>query len=241
MHTETTTYADMNLELEGYVALDSTVSGKRPAVLVSHAWAGQSDFERSKAEMLAGLGYVGFAIDVYGKGKRGSNPDENAQLMQPFLDDRALLRRRMAAAVHEIKQHDAVDPHRIAAIGFCFGGLCVLDLARATPDVTGVKGVVSFHGLLNEPKITRPAGKITAKVLALHGYDDPLAPPDSVHAFAAEMTKAGADWQMLMFGHQVHAFTNPQANDRAHGMAFDAATDRRAFAAMRTFLAEALA
>jgi dienelactone hydrolase len=207
-------------------------------VLVSHAWGGQGKLEQSKAENLVALGYVGFALDLYGKGKRGGSMEENAKLMQPFIDDRAMLRKRITAALDGLKKHALVDASRVAAIGFCFGGLCVLDLARSVP--AGLKGVVSFHGLFHPPKLGKQA-PITAKVLMLHGYDDPMAKPDSVVAIAQELTEAKADWQLHAYGRTSHAFTNPEANSPDHGLLYNATADRRSWVAMKNFLEEALA
>jgi dienelactone hydrolase len=238
MKTEYVDYTDGSVTCEGYAAYDDTKKGKRPGVLVSHAWAGQSPFERDKADKLAGLGYVGFALDLYGKGKRGGTMEQNAKLMQPFLDDRAMLRRRITAALDALKKHPAVDADRTAAIGFCFGGLCVLDLARSVP--AGLKGVVSFHGLFHPPKLGAQA-PIKAKVLMLHGYDDPLATPEHVTAIARELTDAKTDWQLHAYGRTSHAFTNPEANSPEHGLLYNAAADRRSWAAMKNFLEEVLA
>jgi dienelactone hydrolase len=238
MKTEYVDYTDGSVTCEGYAAYDDTKKGKRPGVLVSHAWAGQSPFERDKADKLAGLGYVGFALDLYGKGKRGGTMEQNAKLMQPFLDDRAMLRRRITAALDALKKHPAVDADRTAAIGFCFGGLCVLDLARSGP--AGLKGVVSFHGLFHPPKLGAQA-PIKAKVLMLHGYDDPLATPEHVTAIARELTDAKTDWQLHAYGRTSHAFTNPEANSPEHGLLYNAAADRRSWAAMKNFLEEVLA
>ena len=179
--TEYVDYKDGGVTCEAYIAYDDVTKAKRPGVLVSHAWGGQGKLERGKAEKLAELGYVGFALDLYGKGKRGGSMEENAKLMQPFVDDRALLRKRINAALDAVKKHALVDAGRIGAIGFCFGGLCVLDLARSVPQ--GLRGVVSFHGLFHPPKLGKQA-PISAKVLILHGYDDPMAKPESVVAIA---------------------------------------------------------
>ena len=236
--TEYVEYKDGAVTCEGYVAYDGAAKSKRPGVLVSHAWGGQGKLERAKAEKLADLGYVGFALDLYGKGKRGASMEENAKLMQPFIDDRAMLRKRITAGLDALKKHPRVDAGRVGAIGFCFGGLCVLDLARSVP--RDLKGVVSFHGLFHPPKLG-PQLPITAKVLILHGYDDPMAKPDSVVAIAQELTQAKADWQLHAYGGTSHAFTNPEANSPDHGLLYNATADRRSWVAMKNFLEEALA
>ena len=235
MHTATISYAHDDLELEGYVAHRSDAPDGLPVVLVAHAWGGLDAFAQGKAEALAALGYIGFAIDMYGKGRRGGTPEANRALMTPLVDDRRLLRDRIGAAVNEAKRLPCADPHRIAAIGFCFGGLCVLDLARA--GLHGVRGVAAFHGLLSPPSIG-PQAEMATKVLALHGFDDPMAPPEAVLAFAKEMTQAKADWQMHMYGGTMHAFTNPAASAPANGLQYDAVADRRSWAATRSFLEE---
>lgn len=222
---------------EGILAWDDRAHGKRPAVAVAHAWAGRSAFEVDKAKRLAELGYVGFAMDVYGKGVLGQSREENAALMTPLVQDRALLQKRLQAAIHALAMQAEVDPEKIAAIGFCFGGLSVLDLARVGAPV---KGVVSFHGLFTPPGNTA-GNKIAAKVLALHGWDDPMAKPDAVLAFAKEMTDAGADWQLHAYGHTMHAFTNPEANDPDFGTVYNAKADARSWQAMQNFLAELFA
>jgi len=230
-------YRDGNQVFEAYVAWDEAVSGTRPGVLVSHAWGGRADFEDRKAERLAELGYVGFALDLYGKGRRGSSPDENRALMAPFLDDRALLQRRMKLALDQLRGLAQVDAARTAAIGFCFGGLCVLDLARAGTDV---RGVVSFHGLLGAPGNTA-GGYMAAKALVLHGWKDPMVTPDQVLAFAEEMDDLGANWEMHAYGNAMHAFSNPGADDAAHGLLYDATADRRSWDSMQLFLNEIFA
>jgi dienelactone hydrolase len=230
-------YVHEGTVLEGFMAWDDSRSGPLPGVLVSHAWGGRTDLECDKARELAELGYCGFALDVYGKGVNGSGPEENAQLMQPFLQDRALLQGRLAAALETLRAQPQVDPARTAALGYCFGGLCVLDLARTGSDISGV---VSLHGLFNPPGNTSGT-KIQAKVLALHGHEDPMVPVDAVNALKAELTEAGADWQIHVYGHTMHAFTNTQANDPAHGAVYNAAADRRSWLVTRDFLEEALA
>lgn len=230
----TVIYMDGEAVLEGFFAFDDGVSGCRPAVLICHAWGGRDGFVAEKARKLARLGYVGFALDMYGKGVKGSGPEENSKLMQPFMEDRAKLQKRIKAALNTVKQMPWVDGHKIAAIGYCFGGLCVLDLARTGVDL---QGAISFHGLLGAPGNTQ-GNRIKAKILVLHGSDDPMVPPEQVLAFQSEMTQAGVDWQFLTFGHTVHAFTNPVANDPSFGTVYQPDADRRSWQAMQNFLAE---
>lgn len=238
MHNEYIDYKDGDLVCEAYVAYDDSNKAKRPCVLISHAWGGQGDFEREKANKLAELGYVGFALDMYGKGKRGSTMEENGKLMQPFMDDRAMLRKRIKAALDAAKKHPLVDTNRIGAIGYCFGGLCVLDLARAADP--SVKGVASFHGLFQPPNLGKQ-GPITAKVLILHGFDDPMATPESMVAIGKELDEAKADWQIHAYGQTVHAFTNPTANMPENGILYNASAANRSWQAMKNFFSEALA
>ena len=154
--------------------------------------------------------------------------------MQPLLEDRSLLQRRMTLALEQIRKQKEVDSSRVAAMGFCFGGLCVLDLARTGSDVLGV---ASFHGLFKPPGNT-DGNKILAKVLVMHGWDDPMVKPDQVISLAEELTAMGADWQIHGYGNTLHAFTNPAANDVAHGTVYDADADRRSWQNLQLFLAE---
>ncbi len=234
IQTRTIEYLDGDTVLEGLLAWDDADDKPRPGILVSHAWGGRSDFEDNKARKLAELGYVGFALDNYGKGIRGSNPEENDALMRPLLDDRPALQQRLIASLATLRSQPEVHERRVAAIGFCFGGLCVLDLARSGEELAGV---VSFHGLFRPPGNTA-GNRVKAKVLALHGWDDPMVTPDQVTALAAELTEMGADWQIHGYGNTLHAFTNPAANDPANGTVYDATADHRSWAAMQEFLSE---
>jgi dienelactone hydrolase len=228
-------YRDGETLLEGFLCYDEAQAGPRPAVMISHAWGGRDDFVERKARRLAWQGYACFALDNFGKGKRGSTPEECMALMTPFMQDRALLLKRLEAGLATIRGMPIVDARRIAIMGFCFGGLCALDLARSDADI---RGAVSFHGMLKPSGLTEP--KVRAKVLMLHGYDDPMAPPEDVLAVAKEFTAAGADWQLHAYGQTVHAFTNPVAQNRAGGMQYDEAADRRSWHALEQFLAEIL-
>ncbi len=230
-------YADGSTTFRGQLARDPANAGPLPGILVVHTWAGCGEFERRKATDLAQLGYVALAVDLYGNGIVGSGPDENAKLMAPLLEDRALLQRRMQRSLEALKGLDYVDASKTAAIGFCFGGLCVLDLARTG---ASIQGAVSFHGLL-EPPGNQDGVSMQAKVLVLHGWDDPMAKPESVKALASELTAAGTDWQIHAYGNTMHAFTNPIANSPSRGTVYDAQADRRSWRAMREFLADALA
>ncbi len=232
--SNTVIYLDGDVVLEAFFAFDDALTGQRPAVLINHAWGGRDNFVAEKAKKLAELGYLGFAVDMYGKGVLGTNPEENMTLMQPFMADRAMLQRRIKAALAAVKLMPWVDDSKIAAMGFCFGGLCVLDLARTGVDI---KGVVSFHGLLLPPGNTW-GNTIKAKVLALHGNDDPMVPPEHVLAFEQEMTEAGADWQLHSYGNTMHAFTNPAANDPGFGTVYQPDADRRSWLVMQNFFAE---
>ena len=227
-------YRHHDIVLEGYLAYDDSSSDRRPGVLISHAWAGRGELEENKAELLAELGYVGFALDLYGQGVKGSGPEENAALMQPLLDDRAFLQERMLLALDILRKQKEVDGERIAAMGFCFGGLCVLDLARTGADALGV---ASFHGLLGSPGNTGD-NKISAKVLVMHGWDDPMATPDQVLLLADELTAMGADWQIHAYGNTLHAFTNPAADNRGLGPVYNADADQRSWQSLQLFLAE---
>ena len=235
--SNTVNYLDGGTLLQAFFAYDDAFEERRPAVLISHAWAGRDEFVNDKAKQLAELGYVAFALDMYGQGVLGANLEENAALMQPFMDDRQLLQRRINAALYAVTLLPWVDDSKIAAIGFCFGGLCVLDLARMGADI---KGVVSFHGLLMVPEKTEQK-PVLAKVLALHGHDDPMATAEQLQAFTTEMTDLKVDWQVHNYGNTMHAFTNPKANDPDFGTVYNATADKRAWQSMKNFLEEVFA
>jgi dienelactone hydrolase len=237
IQTRPVEYEHDNHGLEGLLVWDDMFSGPRPAVAISHTWAGRTEFEQDRAASLARLGYVGFAIDMYGKGVRGSTPEENTALMTPLMQDRELLQGRITTAVAALRAQPEVDSARVAAMGYCFGGLCALDLARSGSDV---RGVASFHGLFDPPGNTA-GNSITARVLCLHGYDDPMAQPAAMLELASELTAAGADWQVHAYGNTVHAFTNPAADNPDMGTVYNEAADRRSWAALQNFLEEIFA
>lgn len=233
MHASDYIYHHDNEELHGFLVFQENKEKPRPAVIVAHDWSGRNEFACEKAKKLAEMGYIGFASDVYGKGRLGESTDEKKALMQPLVNDRLMLRNRLRAAFNALEAMPEVDKNRIAVIGFCFGGLCALDLARSGADI---KGAVSFHGLLDKPSLQPES--IKAKVLVLHGYDDPMVKPEQVNAFCQEMTKAQVDWQVQMYGHVQHAFTNPQAHDTQAGLVYNSLAAARSWLAMELFLQE---
>jgi dienelactone hydrolase len=232
--TEEKKYSHGDVELKGLIAKNADDTGMRPGVMIIHDWSGCNESAKEQARLLAAKGYVAFAIDMYGDGRVGQTNEEKEKLMQPLVSNRVLLRERVELALTTFTQTPEVNANAIAVIGFCFGGLCALDLARTGADI---QGVVSFHGLLNADTHFKTKS-IKAKVLVLHGYDDPMVTPKSVNEFCEEMTKAKADWQVLMFGNTSHAFTNPLANDPNLGTIYNPLTSRRAFAQMHTFFEE---
>lgn len=210
----------------------------RSGVMICHAFGGQSDVDVAHAERLARLGYVGFAIDVYGQGRRATTGDEATALMDEIDADRALLLERLRTAHTAMQNMEDVAADRTAAIGFCFGGKCALDSARAN---IGVKAAVSFHGIFDRPVwASSPPASIEASILVLHGWDDPLAKPSDVLALAEELTLASADWQLLVLGHTSHAFTHPRADAPSDGIVYSEKSTQRAWIVAERFLAEHL-
>lgn len=235
--TRAVDYAHGGKAYEGILATDGARSGKRPAVLISHAWAGRGPVEESYAKRLADLGYAGFALDLYGKGVFGKTTAECQALMTPLASNRPHLQERLLHVIDVVKALPEVDASRIAIMGFCFGGLCALDVARTGADI---RGAASFHGLFGAPSNTK-GRKIKAKVIAFHGYDDPMVKPEDVVALGDELTEAGADWQIHAYGGVMHAFTNPQANDPGFGTVYNKRAADRAWKAMEDFLSECFA
>ncbi len=234
IETKKLTYSNDQDTFEGVVAWDSLSHKPRPVVLVAHTYKGQSLFETEKAIALAKMGYLGFAIDMYGKGIRASTPDEAQSLMDHLNQHRTLLLERIQLALSTIMDHQLADKSRVAAIGFCFGGKCVLDLARSGEEIAGI---VSFHGVYDQPEINKEQ-EIKAPVLILHGWEDPLATPQQTVDLAKELTARKADWTISAFGNTGHAFTNPNAADPANGMFYNQQTDVRSWKQMTSFLQE---
>lgn len=233
--SEQVEYRQGDQVLEGYVAYDDAISGKRPGVLVVHEWKGLEEYAMSRANQLAELGYVAFALDMYGQGVRAKDAEEASALSSKFYEDRLLMQLRATAGLMQLQQHELVDTSRIAAIGYCFGGSTVLELARTGAPI---QGVVSFHGGLANPN-PEASANIKAKVLILHGAADSYVPMDHVTDFVEEMSKAGVDWQLNMYSDAVHGFTNPNnGSDPSKGVAYDEDADRRSWAAMKLFFGE---
>lgn len=234
--TKPVEYKDGDVTCIGYLAWDETFANPKPCVLVSHAWGGRDEFAEDKAIQMAAQGYVGFAIDIYGGGKRGETPEECTALMSEFTEDRAKLQKRILSGFKAAQNLEQVDAKAMAIMGFCFGGLCALDLARSGADI---KAAISFHGLFTPSGL--PAKKIKASVLALHGWDDPMVPPASVSALGTELADNATDWQIHAYGDTSHAFMVPAANDKKNGMQYNPIVERRAWNVTLDLLSEQFA
>jgi dienelactone hydrolase len=233
--TETHAYGAPEVPLEGFVAYNQRQKEKRPGVLVLHTWRGLDDYIRRRTRMVAELGYVALAADVFGKGVVPKDVPERQALLNTYLNDRGLLRERCRAGLDALRTHPMVDPGKLAAIGYCFGGCAVLELARSGAEV---RGVVSFHGLLSSPT-PDDARNIRGSVLVLNGAEDPRVPTADVDAFHKEMRAAAVDWQLVHYGNAVHSFTDAGAgNNPAAGSAYNERADARSWKAMKAFLEE---
>ncbi len=238
IRTKVVEYKHGNQVLQGYLAYDDEIKEKRPGVLVVHEWNGLQDYVKNRTQQLAKLGYVAFAADIYGKGIRPQNPQESAAQAKIYRQDRKLLRERAQAGLKVLQNNPLTDVKRIAAIGYCFGGGTVLELARSGADIAGV---VSFHGNLDTPN-PKDANNIKSKVLVLHGANDPYVPEEQVKAFKNEMKQANVDWQLISYGDTVHSFTNPAAgNDPSKGAAYNEVSAKRSWEAMKQFFTEIFA
>jgi dienelactone hydrolase len=235
IQTQTVEYKQGDTTLEGVIVFDDTVKTKRPGVLIVHQWMGLTEYEKKRATMLAQLGYVAFCADIYGKGVRPKDTSEAGPMAGKFKSDRALLRARVNAGLDTFKKSELVDTKRVAAVGYCFGGTTVVELARSGAELAGV---VSFHGGLDSP--TPADGKnIKTKVLACHGADDPFVPAKDLAAFESEMRDNKVDWQLIAYGGAVHSFTQPMAgNDNSKGAAYNERADKRSWEDMKQFFGE---
>lgn len=236
IQTETIDYQDGDTKLKGHLVYDDSIEGKRPGIIVAHEWWGLNDYAKERAAMLAELGYVAFALDMYGDDKVTSHAPDAKGWMQQITGNIDAWQSRAMAGLDVLKANELVDTDKLAAIGYCFGGATVMQMAYGGADLDGV---VSFHGSL--PPAPEGA-KITPKVLAAHGYDDGFVPPEKVDAFEQSLTAAGADWQLVVYSGARHAFTNPNAGDYGIDMVqYNAKADRRSWALMQGFLDEVFA
>ncbi|MEO6696275.1 MAG: dienelactone hydrolase family protein [Ignavibacteria bacterium] len=233
--TEDVEYSDGNTILQGYLAYNSDNKNSRPGILIVHQWKGLTEYEKLRARQLAELGYTAFAIDIYGKGVRPSTPQEAGTEASKYYADRNLLRERVMTGLKELKKQKFVDLNNIAAIGYCFGGSAVLELARSGADI---KGVVSFHGSLATPT-PEDANNIKCKISVQHGAVDPNVPQEDVLAFQKEMEDAKVDYVLTEYSGAVHSFTMESAgNDPSKGSAYNVRADKRSWEAMKGFFAE---
>lgn len=236
VHVNDIEYSDGDTKLKGYVAYDDNFEGQRPGVLICHQWMGLTDYEERRARELAKLGYVAFALDVYGAGVRPESREEAGKLSSKYKGDRDLMRSRLMAGLEKLQEHRAVDPKKIAVIGYCFGGTCALEVARAGADVAGV---VSFHGGLSAQDKAEP-DTVKAKVLVCHGAEDPYVPEGEVLGFIEEMTEAGVDFQFIAYADAVHSFTQKHSgDDKSTGAAYNKKADFRSWQHMKLFFDEA--
>lgn len=228
-------YRDNGTHLEGFVAYPN--EEKYPLVILCHGWKGRDDFICEKARMIAEQGYVGFALDMYGQGILGKSKEESAVLKAPFIQDRHFLQRRVVKALDVASRLPYVDSKKVVAMGFGFGGICALDLARSGADI---RGAISVYGHFDSPpaELTR---SIRGKILVLHGYKDPVTSQEELRRFEREMDEAKVDWQAHIYGNAMHAFATPEANDPKAGILYNSAIAARAWIAIQNFLAEVLA
>jgi dienelactone hydrolase len=234
--TKEISYKQDTTTFKGFLTYDNSIKGKRPGVLVAHEWWGLNDFTKTQAKNLAHMGYAAFAVDLYGNGKSTTDMKIAAQ-MAGEIRGTPRMRDRIKAGFSAMLSQEMVDAKRTAAIGFCFGGSAVLELAYSGAEC---KGIVTFHGGLFSPSPSE-IQSIKTKLLVLHGANDPTMTPEVVSQFQESMRKSGADWRMIYFGNTVHSFTNPAAgNDPAKGVAYNPLSAGRAFSYMKIFLEEVL-
>jgi dienelactone hydrolase len=237
IETKMVEYRDGDTVLEGFVAWKAgSTSQAAPGILVVHQWMGLTDYEQGRCRQLAELGYVAFALDIFGKGVRPQSPQEAGKLAGIYKNDRELYRRRLNLGLEQLRQQPGVSQQHLGAIGYCFGGTGVLELARSGADV---EAVVSFHGGLDSPS-PEDGKSIRGSILICHGEDDPFVPAADIAAMKTELNTAEVDWQMISYAHAVHSFTQPMAgNDNSRGAAYNELADKRSWRAMRSFFEEA--
>jgi len=227
-------YKQGDATLEGYLVYDDAVSAKRPGILIVHEWKGLNDYAKRRADMLAQLGYVAFAADIYGKGVRPQTFADAGAISSKFKANRPLLRARVNAGLDVLKSQTNVDASQLAAIGYCFGGTAVLELARSGADI---KGIVSFHGGLSSPTPV-DARNIKAKILVLHGTADPFVKSDEVAAFEKEMTDAKVNYRLIKYPGAMHGFTNPDNKGLPPGALYNESADKASWIEMQKFFKE---
>ncbi|MFG0264652.1 MAG: dienelactone hydrolase family protein [Rhodopirellula sp. JB055] len=245
VQTQTIVYQDGDVVLEGFLAFDAKVrpagtlpDAGKPGVLVVHQWLGLTDYERRRCRQLAELGYIAFALDIYGRDDRPKDTTEAAEYSGKYKSDRELYRRRFNLGLDQLRKADNLAADQLAAIGYCFGGTGVIELARSGAEL---QGIVSFHGGLDSPT-PKDGANIQAKVLLCHGADDPFVPQADIDAMIAEFNEHDVDWQMNVYSHAVHSFTQPMAgNDNSKGAAYNEKADKRSWDAMRVFFHELFA
>jgi dienelactone hydrolase len=236
--SEAVEYQDGGTQLKGYLYYDDAISGKRPGVIVVHEWWGLNDYAKHRAEMLAGLGYAAFALDMYGDQKVTTHATDAKGWSTQITANTDAWRRRALAGLDALKADRRVDPQRLAAVGYCFGGSTVMQMAYAGADLDGV---VSFHGSLPTP-VEGEGKQIKASILAAHGGADAFVPPEKVAAFQSALEAAKADWEFVSYGGAVHAFSNPDAASYGiDNLRYDERADKRSWAAMKAFLEEVFA
>jgi dienelactone hydrolase len=228
-------YKEGNVAFKGIVAYDDAVKGKQPAILLGPTWTGPGEYVQGRAASLAKMGYVVLVADIYGNGLQPARGKEAGAQMDIYMNDRSLLRERMRAAHAALRANPRVDAKKIIAMGYCFGGTGVLELARGGSELAGV---VVFHGILDTP-VPQDAKNIKSPVLVLNGADDPYVPPEAMQAFEREMRGAKLDWQVINYSGTKHAFTDPgSGTDQTKGSVYNETSDRRSWVAMQNFLRE---
>lgn len=238
IRSESIEYQDGEVSLRGHLAWDDSLQGPRPGIIVGHEWWGLNDYARSRAEQLAGMGYVAFAVDMYGAGKATTHGSQAKEWLQQITANSDAWRARALLGVDILRKRPEVDANRLAAVGYCFGGATVTEMAYAGADLAGV---VSFHGTL-PPAREDDLGRIKAKILVEHGAADGFVPAERIAQFQAALEQAGADWQMDIHGGAKHGFTNPAADSFGmDGLAYNAEADRRSWESMQRFFAEIFA
>ncbi len=228
-------YKANDITLHGYLAFDDSIKGKRPGVLVVHEWWGHNEYARKRARMLAEMGYVALAVDMYGKGKNASHPKEAGEFSSTVRKELSVAKARFIAAQRLLASHENTEKSQLAAIGYCFGGAVVLDMARSGLDL---KGVVSFHGSL-DTSIPAKVGTVKAKILVLNGGDDKFIKPEVIETFKQEMMNAKVDFEFISYPGAMHSFTNPEATENGKQfnipLAYQAEADRLSWTKMQTF------